>query len=291
MSTENFAEFVALVRGSRPLVHCITNYVTVNDCANALLAVGGAPVMADDVREAARIASISNAVVLNIGTLNRRTIRSMFVAGKRAMRLGIPTVLDPVGAGASGLRTGTAFRLAGKIPFAVIRGNVSEIKTLHGGNGNTRGVDAADDGAPSGSSEAIASTAALARSLSRGTGAIVVVTGAIDIISDGTRSFAVRNGHPAMARITGSGCMLSAIVGAFIGAAKQAGHAENLTDAAVAAVASMGIAGERAAADLDALASLGLPSGTGSFRTRLIDRLALMDEETFSREAQIERFA
>lgn len=299
MSTENFAEIVGSVRETRPLVHCITNYVTVNDCANALLAAGGAPVMADDAREAARIASISNAVVINIGTLNRRTIRSMFIAGKRAMRLGIPTVLDPVGAGASNLRTHTALRLAGKIPFTVIRGNVSEIKTLHGVNGNTRGVDAADDGATPGATEGIASTAALARSLSRGTGAIVVVTGAVDVISDGARSFAVRNGHPAMARITGSGCMLSAVVGAFVGAAKRSKRAAepsaendgNLTDATVAAVAAMGIAGEQAAADLDALASLGLPSGTGSFRARLIDRLALMDEDVFSRGARIERLA
>jgi len=272
------AKIRRIVREKNPLVHCITNYVTVNDCANALLAIGASPVMADDIDEVVEIASLANALVLNIGTLNVRTVQSMVAAGIRAMELRRPVILDPVGAGASRLRTDTARDLIRAIPFAVIRGNVSEIKTLVAGSGTTRGVDADEsdwDG------NALADVIASAGTLARRTGAVVAVTGATDIVSDGARVFAIRNGHPLMARITGSGCMLSALVGAFCGASP-----DRLLDAVVAALCAMGLAGELAAARTEKE-----NAGTGSFRTYLIDSLSKMDETTLAGGMKLERRA
>ncbi len=272
------AKLQRIVREKNPLVHCITNYVTVNDCANALLAIGASPVMADDIDEVVEIASLANALVLNIGTLNVRTVQSMVAAGIRAMELRRPVILDPVGAGASRLRTDTARDLIRAIPFAVIRGNVSEIKTLVAGSGTTRGVDADErdwDG------DALVDVIASAGTLARRTGAVVAVTGATDIVSDGARVFAIRNGHPLMARITGSGCMLSALVGAFCGASP-----DRLLDAVVAALCAMGLAGELAAARTEKE-----NAGTGSFRTYLIDSLSKMDETTLAGGMKLERFA
>ena len=267
--TAGIARILRAVRERKPLVHCITNYVTVNDCANALLAIGAAPVMADDIGEAADIAALANAVVINIGTLNERTIRSMFAAAKKAAELGRPAILDPVGAGASRLRTETALALLRDIRFSVIRGNVSEIKTLHAGCGTTRGVDADEKDLRADGLEAVVATA---RSLARKTGAVVAVTGATDILSDGNRTLAVRNGHALMSRITGSGCMLSAITGGFCGAAP-----DRLLDAVAAALCALGLAGEQAAER-----TLREGAGTGSFRTGLIDALSLMDDETLA---------
>ena len=266
------------VRERKPLVHCLTNYVTVNDCANALLAVGASPVMADDIGEAADIAALANAVVINIGTLNARTIQSMFAAGKKARDLHRPVVLDPVGAGASRLRTETALDLIKEIPFAVIRGNVSEIKALIAGGGTTRGVDADER---DWTTDGLDGVAAAAGVLARRTDAVVAVTGATDILSDGTRVLAIRNGHPLMAQITGSGCMLSAVIGAFCGAAP-----DHLFDAVAAALCTMGLAGEQAA-ERTAKAN----AGTGSFRTYLIDSLSLMDEAVLRGGMKVERRA
>ena len=258
------ALLVDAVRGARPLVHCITNYVTVNDCANAILAVGGAPVMADDEAEAADIAGIADALVINIGTLNARTIRSMEIAGLEAARRGIPTVLDPVGAGASPFRTEAARSLLEKIPFTVIRGNASEIRTLASGTGTTRGVDASEADARE---TGIVSIRREAMILALRTKATVAVTGETDIVTDGGRSCAIRNGDPLMGRITGSGCMLSAVLGAYVGANAKCAAPLDPVDATAAALCAMGIAGERAARAATKV-------GTGSFRVALIDALS-----------------
>ena len=278
LKTTEMAGLLREVREKRPLVHCITNYVTVNDCANALLAVGAAPVMADDIGEVDDIAALAGALVINIGTLNARTIQSMLAAGRRAAALNLPVVLDPVGAGASALRTQTACDLLRSIPFAVIRGNVSEIKALMGGGGTTRGVDADEkDWSSGGLDGVIAATSALARR----TGAVVAVTGVTDVVSDGSRALAIRNGHAMMSRITGSGCMLSAVIGAFCGAAP-----DRTFDAVGAAIAAMGLAGEQAAAR-----AAKERTGTGSFRTYLIDSLSLMDEAVLAGGMKLERRA
>lgn len=295
MAARDIIGTLAAVRAKRPLVHCITNYVTVNDCANALLAVGASPVMADDIAEAAEIASIADALVINIGTLNERTIRSMVKACRAAADKGIPLVLDPVGAGASRLRTETARSLVGDCRFSVIRGNASEIRALVG-DGATRGVDASEDDS---AESAFAQTARTAAQLAGGTGSIVAVTGAVDIVTDGKRSLAIGNGHPLMARITGSGCMLSAVVGAFAGA-----NPDRLLEATAAAACLMGLAGEGAAASargaIDAGNSRGAgadpahaadrPIGTGSFRTALIDGLSLLDGQAVQRGMKIARY-
>jgi len=278
--TKRIAELSRAVREQRPLVHCITNYVTVNDCANALLAVGAAPVMADDSEEVEEIASLAQAVVLNIGTLNRRTLTSMVAAGQRASALGRSVVLDPVGAGASRLRTDAAWTLLREAKVSVVRGNLSEIKALTGVSTATRGVDAAEeDLRGAGLHDTIAAVKALAQQ----TGAVVAVTGATDVVTDGDAMYtvAVHNGHPMLPLITGSGCMLSAIIGAFCAVAP-----EQLPDAVAAALGMMGMAGEQAAARTERE-----HAGTGSFRVWLMDALSQLYAAALAGGLRLERLA
>ena len=236
----------AAVRRAAPLIHCITNYVTVNDCANALLACGASPIMADDAAEAEEITSLCAGLDVNIGTLNSRTVESMILAG----------------------RTETALRLMGEVAFTALRGNMSEIRTLTLGGGQSRGVDAASSDALS--EENLAPAAAFIRDSARRLRCLVIVTGAIDLISDGERVCAVRNGHPMMARVTGTGCMLSAVTAACLAA--NPGRA---FEAAAVAVCAMGLCGQTAHRAVEEERS-----GTGSFRVRLIDALSLLDEKT-----------
>ncbi|MDY6050638.1 MAG: hydroxyethylthiazole kinase [Corynebacterium sp.] len=250
------------LRENHPLIHCITNYVTVNDVANALLAIGASPVMADEVDDAVAITAIANGLVLNIGTLNRRTIDAMRAAGHRASELGHPIILDPVGAGASPLRTETAVALATDLQPSVIRGNISEIKALMGAAASTQGVDAAladaiDEGHLD-AAIAIAHTAASAFST------IVAITGAIDIVTDAHTTYLIRAGRREMGLITGTGCMLSGLTGAFVAA-----NPDQPLAATASAVATMGIAGERGWAQADG-------RGTGSYRVALIDALSTL---------------
>ena len=266
------------VRKTTPLVHSITNYVTVNDCANALLAVGASPIMSDEPADVEDITSICGGLTLNIGTLNERSIAGMFAAGERAGALGHPIVLDPVGAGASALRTATAGELLDRLPIAVIRGNMSEAKALAGGAAATRGVDVCPDDAVS--EENLATSAAFVCDLAARTGAIVAVTGAIDIVSDGSRAYAVRNGNPLMGRITGAGCMLSCVCAAFAVANPDAP-----LEAAVAAVAAMGLAGQVAQGRMGGM------DGNGSFRTYVLDALYRLDGDALEAGALVEELA
>lgn len=260
MNTSYLKTCMDSVREQEPLVHCVTNYVTVNDCANALLAVGGSPIMssgeASDVRD---IASICDGLDLNIGTLDEVSVGAMRVAATRAGELGHPILLDPVGAGASAMRTSTASVLLDSFPVSVIRGNMSEIQAVAGASSTTHGVDANPDDAVT--RDNLADKAAFVRSFSTTCGTIVAVTGAIDLVSDGTRTVAIANGDATMSRITGSGCMLSAITPAFLAAHDDA------FEAAVTAVCAMGVAGEVAAGRMGPL------DGNGSFRTYLLDAL------------------
>lgn len=203
--SEMLADVLRAVRQNTPLVHCVTNYVTVNDCANIILAAGGSPIMADDTREVAQIASLCAALVLNIGTLNERTVPAMLAAGKRANQLGRPVVLDPVGAGASDLRNETLQDLLREVRFTAIKGNSSEMGFLAGGLASARGVDA--DAGTLVTEDNLAAKARLARELSTRTGAVAIISGPLDIVAGADKAWAVRNGHPLMARITGSGCM------------------------------------------------------------------------------------
>lgn len=263
------------VRAICPLVHNITNYVTVNDCANALLAIGGSPIMSDEPKDVADITSICGGLVLNIGTLNKRSIKGMHVAASRAAELNHPIVLDPVGAGASALRTQTAADLLDKYPIAVIRANMSEAKALAGGAATTRGVDVCPDDAVT--EDNLAESAAFAKSLAAQTGAVVAITGAIDLIADAERAYAIRNGSPVMGKITGAGCMLTSVCAAYAVANK-----ESLLEAMVAAVAGMGLAGEMAAARMTP------QDGNGSFRTYLLDALYNLTGDTLEAGAKVE---
>ncbi|WP_139652703.1 hydroxyethylthiazole kinase [Raoultibacter phocaeensis] len=264
------------VRATVPLVHNITNYVTVNDCANALLAAGASPIMSDEPEDVVDITTICGALTLNIGTLNKASIEAMFLAGERAAELAHPIVLDPVGAGASGLRTRTAAELLDKLPVAVIRGNMSEMKALASGAASTRGVDVCPDDAVT--PENLAESAAFARAFARKTGAVVAITGAIDIVTDGEEAYAISNGSPVMGKITGAGCMLSCLCAAYACA-----NPASVLDATVAVVAGMGLAGETAEK------RMGTRDGNGSFRTYLLDALYRMDGEALEAGAKIER--
>ena len=222
-----FQSIFANVRARSPLVHNITNYVTVNDCANMVLACGASPIMADDAAEVEDITSLCAGLNLNIGTLNSRTIPSMLLAGHTAHRLGRPVVLDPVGAGASHLRTETALRLLREVKPTVIRGNISEMRTLAVGSGTTKGVDA--DASDKITEETLDSAVAFAKSFAARTGAVIAVTGAIDIVADGQRAFCIRNGHPMMSAVTGTGCTLSSAIAANL--AKGFGLADSIARA------------------------------------------------------------
>lgn len=263
------------VRKKCPLIHNITNYVTVNDCANILLACGASPIMADDKEEAADITSVCAGLNINIGTLNSRTIESMLIAGKKANELNHPAVLDPVGAGASKLRTDTAYRLLEEVDFAVIRGNISEIKTLAMGSGTTKGVDA--DVADKVTEENLEEAVTFAKTFAKKTGAVVAITGAIDIVADGERVYCIRNGHPMMSSITGTGCQLSAMTAAFVTA-----NPDKKLEAAAAAVCAMGLAGEIAHQRLGAL------DGNSSYRNYIIDAVYNMSPEQLEKGTDYE---
>lgn len=257
MERADFAACLQAVREKAPLVQCITNMVTVNDCANVLLAAGASATMAHHPLEVAEAVAGVQALVLNLGAVGDR--EAMYIAGREANRLGVPVVFDPVAAGFTGLRRETARKLLEEIRFAVIRGNASEILALAEDREGGSGVDvaAADTVTESGLPRA----AELAQTLSRRTGAVVVLSGAVDVVADGRQALFLRNGSPTMARITGSGCMLSALTGAFCGACP-----DKPFEAAAAAAASIALAGERAE-------ELRLQKGTGNatFRIDLID--------------------
>lgn len=263
------------VRTKTPLVHNITNYVTVNDVANVILACGASPIMSDEPEDVKDITSICGGLNINIGTLCKRSIESMLIAGKRANELDHVVLLDPVGAGASALRTDTALQIMKEIKLDVIRGNISEIKTLAYGSGTTQGVDA--DVADAVTEENLESSIAFAKSFAKDAGTIVAITGAIDLVSDGDRCFVIRNGRPEMGRITGTGCQLSGIMTAFLVA-----NPENKLEAAAAAVAVMGLAGEIGWSRMQE------GDGNSTYRNRIIDAIYNMNGEILDKGAKYE---
>ncbi len=248
------------VRKKSPLVHNITNYVTVNDVANVLLACGGSPIMADEPDDAVEITAICNGLNINIGTLNSRTIESMFKAGKKAQELGHVILLDPVGAGASTLRTTTALNLMKEIKFDVIRGNASEIKTLVLGSGTTHGVDA--DMADAVNDNNLDFMIKFVKDFSKTSGAVIALTGAIDLVADSERCFVIRNGRPEMGKITGTGCQLSGMMTAFVVA-----NPDKKLEAAAASVCAMGLAGEIGFNNLKS------DEGNSTYRNKIIDAI------------------
>lgn len=262
------------LRASSPLIHNITNYVTANDVANLLLAAGARPIMADDPRESAQITAGCDGLHLNLGTLSSRTVPSLLSAGQEANRLGHPVVLDPVAVGASSLRRRLAGRLLDTGAVTVIRGNASEIRALALDAGAGSGVDAAPEDLVT--EAGLGRAAELAGALARRTGTVVALSGPLDLVTDGARTFVGRNGCPEMARVTGSGCMLSALTGAFCAALPG-----RPLEAALAAVSALGVSGERAEGRR-------LANGTGNatFRNDLIDGVELLTPDILEQEAR-----
>ncbi len=263
------------VRERRPLIHCITNYVTANDVANLLLACGASPIMADEPEEVEEITARCAGLCLNLGTPSRRTIPSLMRAGVKAGELGRPVVLDPVGVGASALRLRTAQDLMARVPFTVLRGNVSELRALAGGQEHTRGVDAG--GADAVTEAELERGVAFAKGTARRTGTVVAVTGAIDLVSDGEQCVVIRNGRPEMGLVTGTGCQLSALTAACLAASP-----ERPLEAAAAAVCAMGVAGELA------WARMSPQDGNATYRDRIIDAVCRMDGAALEKGANYE---
>jgi hydroxyethylthiazole kinase len=252
------------LRERKPLVHQITNYVVMNETANATLALGALPVMAHAREEVEEMVGLASALVLNIGTLSERWIEAMLLAGRAAGERGIPVVLDPVGAGATAYRTDTARRLLAEVRVTVLRGNAGETATLVGADAEVRGVESIASGLE---------PADLAREAGRQLGLVASVTGPVDHVSDGERTLAVANGHPLLAAVTGTGCISSALTGCFL----VAKPAEAL-EAAAEALAALGVAAEDAAAGAE---------GPGTFHARLYDALAALDPDTLDGRARI----
>jgi hydroxyethylthiazole kinase len=260
----NAGAALARIRAEEPLVHQITNYVVMNETANATLALGALPVMAHATEEVEEMVGLAGALVLNIGTLSSHWIESMVLAGRVANERGVPIVLDPVGAGATSYRTETARGLLAELRIAVLRGNAGEIATLVGVEAEVRGVESI---AASGAAAELARAAAGALDL------VAAVTGPVDHVSDGERVAAVSNGHELLAMVSGTGCMSTAITGAFL-----AVEPDEPYEAAVGALVAFGVAGEDAAARA---------GGPGTFHAGLYDALAGLDPGTLDSRARV----
>ena len=298
-------EWIKVIRDMSPRVHCITNYVTAGDVANMVLAIGGSPIMAQGIREVEDVTSICQSLVLNMGTLEEERVEAMILAGKKAVQLGHPVILDPVGVTASAFRRESALRILKAVRPSVIRGNASEIHMLEqvlsgAKTGNLCGVDAVPG-------RWMDLTAKAAVSLEKRTGAVVVMTGTTDVVVGPERVMKIMNGHPWMGRITGSGCMLDGIIGAFCalcapvqgrtpagGGGKEAlgrsgdapgcgGTQAAITEAAAMAVCAHGLCGELAAGK-----AIRTGGGTGSFRMYLTDYMSMLDDGMLERGKRIE---
>jgi hydroxyethylthiazole kinase len=255
--------FEALTR-KRALIHHITNYVTVNDCANVVLAIGASPIMADEAKEVEAMVALCDALVLNIGTANERTVQSMLLAAKAANEKGIPIVLDPVGIGAISFRYESVAKVLDTAKMSVIRGNMAEIKTIAGLEAKSSGVDSLDE-----EEEGVNIATRLAEHL----GCTIAITGKEDIISDGKNTYVLENGDIALTQVTGTGCMSTSLIGSFLGAGAQA------LLSAIGGIATMAIAGENA----------DKTKGYGTFRTSLVDAISRTTYETLVSQIKIKR--
>jgi hydroxyethylthiazole kinase len=252
------------LRDRKPLIHQITNYVVMNETANATLAIGALPVMAHALEEVEEMASVAGALVLNIGTLSAPWIDAMLLAGKAANAANAPVVLDPVGVGATTFRTETAKRILDEVDVAIVRGNAAEVAVLAGLAAEIRGVEAIG---------AAESGAEIARTAAERLGVVAAVTGPVDHVSDGDHTKAIANGDPLLARITGSGCISTALTGCFAAVRPDA-----LVEAAAYALAALGVAAEAAAHEA---------SGPGTFHARLYDGLYVLTPEALDPRANI----
>lgn len=286
-------EIFIKLKKEKPVIHNITNYVTANDCANVVLAIGGSPIMADCPEEVEEIVAISDSLVINMGTLSKKAAESIYLAGLQANKLGKPVVLDPVGITASKFRLDIAEKLISNIEFAVIRGNYSEIKKIDTivdecsqyMQMKSSGIDVNDCDESlleplKTEMEILDGKMKLAKKLSLKTNSIVVITGKIDVVSDGNIAYTIDNGHELMSRVTGTGCMLTSLIGVFISV-----NRENLLEAVSTAVASMGIAGEIAVRKMK-----DENKGTGSLKIFIIDEVYNMNIDTFLKFGKMRKY-
>lgn len=272
MEKLNYQDIFYNIKKDPAMVHCITNYVTINDVANIILASGASPIMADDPLEVCEITKMCDSLVINMGTLKQNTVKSMLLAGKQANESGKLVVFDPVGVGASKFRKETAMQLLEEVHFDVIRGNISEIKTLCESSDNSYGVDADKEDVVT--KDNLEEVIKMAKDLAKKADAVIVITGKTDLVTDGRKVYCIRNGVPQMSKITGTGCMLDGVIAGFIGANK-----DKVLDAATTAVSAMGICGEYAKEKA---------AGTGSFKVHLMDAMSNIDETWMERSSQIE---
>ena len=289
MKEEKEWNLIDEVRIRQPIIHCITNYVTANDIANMLLAAGASPIMADNPEETRDIAGISHGLVLNLGTLKETSAEAMLTAGCCAAGLGHPVVLDPVGAGASAYRQKTAVQILKAVPCSIIRGNASEIRALVKQNSFCRGVDA--DGREALTEENRRETVAMVQALARQTNAVIVMTGATDLVADRDRACFVKNGSPMMSRITGTGCMMDGVLAAVLAASEMEEHRGDIDGAGrfhqiARAVAAVGICGELAEER-----TVQGGGGTGSFRMHFIDVMSQLKDEDVRKRMRCEQAA
>ena len=269
------------VRERKPLIHNITNYVTVNDVANVILACGASPIMADAPEDAEDITKICAGLNINLGTLNKDKAKSMLLAGRLASKLGHPILLDPVGVGSSHFRTETAISLLSEISFSVIRGNISEIRALYrkltgeGARIDAHGVDA--DVKDVVTEENLTAMVSFVKAVAKVTKSIIVISGSIDLVSDENRCYCIYNGRSEMSRITGTGCQLSGLITSFITA-----NPDHMLEATAAAVIDMGLAGELAYGHLAPF------EGNATYRNRIIDAICLMEADVLEKGARYE---
>ncbi|AFL68387.1 hydroxyethylthiazole kinase [Sulfurospirillum barnesii] len=255
-------EAFAALENTTPLIHHITNYVTVNECANVVLAIGASPIMASEISEVAQMVGFAQALVLNIGTANTQSIEAMLEAGRAANAQGIPVVLDPVGVGATTFRRQSVARLLEQIRFSVIRGNMAEMKTLAGLETKSSGVDSLED-----ESDALSIAQGLAKKLN----CVIAITGKEDVVCDGTHAYTLCNGDEALRSVTGTGCMSSSLIGSFLGATN------NPLLSAILGISTMSLAGELADKS----------KGMGTFRISLFDRISKMNASLVLEKARI----
>ncbi len=269
-----FNEIYENMKNNTPIIHAITNYVTVNDCANIILASGASPIMSDEIDDIEDIIAFSGALVINIGTLNKRTVESMIFAGKTANKFNIPVVLDPVGIGATSFRNSVVDRLMEEVKFSVIKGNVSELKFLTSRVNSNSGVDVAEHDIIN--DDNMDSNINLFKKLSEDTKAVIVATGVIDIITDSNKTYIVKNGSSFMGKITGAGCMLGCVIGSYTATNKG-----NILEATAFAVSTFGLVGELAEKTC---------KGSGSFRVDLIDNMSNFDYGIMKEGMKIELY-
>lgn len=274
MENEEIKTYLNNLKQKNPLIHCITNYVTVNDVANSLIAIGASPVMADEPSESGEITAISNGLLINLGTLNLNTIKAMQNSIKTANSLNLPVVLDPVGVGVSTLRNETAMSFLSEYKFSIIKGNISEIKFLSGDESSTKGVDASLDDLQSD----IENKVFLAKNFSKKTDSVIVITGKVDVVAFKDEAYIIKNGSSLMGKFSGSGCILGAICAAFVASN------ENPLKAAIMAVLTECIAGELVRGK-NVLSDM----GNMKFKNGLIDEIYLISENKIEDLAKIEK--